>query len=278
MALGPSIGKCMTKNERKEDGARISTRLPKGWDERFDSPLARRWNEFVDCPKRLEKEAPFLLSILPKCGKRVLDAAMGTGCEAVFLAKQDFDVTGNEIDIELRSRAIAFAERERAIISFTDYDWCQLETRFGLGVFDATLILGNSLCLLQSEEARVKVAQNLRAICKKGGSVVVDERNFEYILKERRKILAGQFRFSGRVLYCGQRIRGRPIVIEEHRVRFVYEDLLNGAILGYLDMHPFRRNELIQLFRGAGFTRVDTYSDFEAGYDETADFFCYVFR
>ena len=248
------------------------------WDGRFKPRLAERWPEFVNCPKRLESEGPFLLNLLRQKSSRIFDAAVGTGCETVFLAKHGFDVTGNEIDTDLMRHAKDLAEQEAAHVHFTNYDWLDLEQRFESASFDVTFVMGNSLCLLRDEESRREAARNFRAICKAGGAVVVDERNFDYILREREKILKGNFRYTGRVMYCGKSIRGRPDIIEDEHVRFVYEDVKSGHALGYLDMHPFQRGELPKLFMKAGFPGVEVFSDFEPGYRESADFFTYVFR
>jgi len=232
----------------------------------------------VNCPKRLEAEGPFLLSLLKGNASQIFDAAMGTGCEAVFLAKRGYNVTANEIDGNLSKHAKAFAKREAASVSFTNYDWREVGKCFQLGSFDVTLVLGNSLCLLREEESRREAARNFRAICKANGALVVDERNFDYILRDRREILKGNFRYSGRVMYCGTSITGRPDIVEDNHVRFVYEDIRQRHVLGYLDMHPFKHGELVELFRQAGFVTAEVFSDFEPGYRESADFFTYVFR
>ena len=248
------------------------------WDEKFRTQLAECWPEFVNCRKRLEAESSFLLNLVRQRGRSILDAAMGTGCEAVFLAKQGFDVTGNEIDSELARHASELAEQENVTFHRSKCDWRRLAEHFGVAQFDVVLLLGNSLCLLREEDSRVETAENLRAVCKPGGVVVVDERNFDYILHEREEILKGNFRYSGRAMYCGTSIRGRPVVIEDRQVRFAYESTLNGDVLGHLDMHPFQTGELIHLFEVAGFTRFEVFSDFVPGYSDTADFFTYAFR
>jgi SAM-dependent methyltransferase len=163
-------------------------------------------------------------------------------------------------------------------VRFTNYAWQRVERFFQSGSFDVTLVLGNSLCLLREQESRRAAARNFRAICKAGGTLVVDERNFDYILRERRRILEGNFRYSARVMYCGTSIQGRPDVIEDNHVRFVYEDVKKRKALGHLDMHPFKRGELVELFRTAGFASAEVFSDFQPGYRDSADFFTYVFR
>jgi SAM-dependent methyltransferase len=216
----------------------------------------------VNCPKRLEVEGPFLLGLLERHPLRIFDAAMGTGCETVFLAKRGHNVTGNEINRQLTRHAKAFAEREGVSVHFADYDWRAMAGLSKSENFDVVLILGNSLCLLREEQSRCDAVRNFRAICRAGGTLVVDERNFPYILRERRDILKGKFRYSGRVMYCGTSIFGRPDIIEDAHVRFVYEDVKDRHVLGYLDMHPFQNGEVVELFRRVGFESVEIFQRF----------------
>lgn len=209
---------------------------------------------------------------------RVLDAAMGIGCETVFLSRQGYDVVGNEISRPLRVCARARAKSQRTRIHVSAVDWRSLTKTFGRGEFGGVLLMGNCLCLLRELRARRIAAENLRAICKNGGHLVVDERNFEYIIGNREAILKGRFRYSGGVVYCGKRIRGVPVSIDNDCVRFEYRNVETEEAIGHLDMHPFRNGEIVSLFQAAGFREATVYSDFEIGYQPDADFYTYVFR
>lgn len=248
------------------------------WRAALERRLATGWPAFVDCERRLRLEGPFLLEVLGQRGLRVLDAAMGIGCEAVFLAREGYDVIGNEISPNLRTIATSRARKEGVRLTATRADWRNLGATFRPGEFDAALLLGNSLCLLREQRERRLAAEGLRLICKPGAAVVVDERNFGYILGNRRAILAGHFRYSGRVMYCGRTVRGVPVSIDDDCVRFVYRETAGGKAIGQLDMHPFRRGELVGLFHAAGFHEAKIYSDFVPGYRDSADFYTYVFR
>jgi hypothetical protein len=153
-----------------------------------------------------------------------------------------------------------------------------MATAFGRESFDLTLLLGNSLCLLRQREDRELVAANLRAICPAGGAVVVDERNFRYLLSARAEILRGRFRYKRTVMYCGERIRGVPIAISDDNITFAYMESSTGTEMGRLDMYPFKTEELRSLFATSGFSRCDVYSDLAPGAQDDADFFTYVFR
>lgn len=249
------------------------------WSGECDDALARRWPDFVDPSKRLVKEAPFLKSLINRYGTRVLDAAMGIGCESVFLAKCGFQVTGNEISSSFRRIALARARVENAPMKVTAIDWRNLAQVFDSDSFDVVLLLGNSLCLMQELADRQATVINLKSVCHRGGVVVIDQRNFDYMFRERERILAGYFRYKTEAIYCGTRVVGYPVDIDVSRVRFAYEDVESKTILGHLDMHPFLKRELVDMFESEGFSLDASLSDFhQKSSDPNSDFFVHVFR
>lgn len=249
------------------------------WSAECDNALARRWPDFVDPSKRLVKEAPFLKSLINRYGTRALDTAMGIGCESVFLAKCGSQVTGNEISSSFRRIAVARARLENAPMKVTAIDWRNLAKVFDSDSFDVVLLLGNSLCLMQELADRQATVINLKNVCRRGGAVVVDQRNFDYMFRERERILAGYFRYNTEAIYCGSRVVGYPVDIDLSRVRFAYEDVESKTLLGHLDMHPFLERELVDIFENEGFILDTSLSDFhQKPFDQNSDFFIHVFR
>lgn len=246
-------------------------------DKLFGDELARRWPEFVNCPRRAEAMRHFFSRVLRAPG-RVLDCAMGTGCDAVTLAQLGFCVVGNEIDEGLRKVAASQQGFARAGITVTAVDWRELGQAFSEGEFDAVLLTGNSLCLLEGARDRLRTLENIRRVCRSGGVAVVDERNFRYIRGSRAEILRGHFRYRGQVMFCGTRIAGRPITIEEEQIRFGYFDVATKRLIGTLDMYPGAEDEMISNLRLAGFKDVGVYSDLTEGHSDEADFYTYVAR
>jgi SAM-dependent methyltransferase len=239
--------------------------------------LAARWPEFVDCEERLRLEEPFLETLLGRfANPSILDAAMGIGCEVTWLTKAGYNVIGNEVEADLLLVARTRAKKSHVDISTISCDWRNLTDVFGDRCFDVVLLLGNSFCLLLDPSDRERAARHLYNICRSGGMLVIDERNFPYILGSKEGILKGHFRYSRRVVYCGSEIDARPIEIGQDKVRFGYFD--GASIVGTLDMFPFPLGHLKEIFLRAGFGSVEVFSDFAHGYDPSADFYTYVFR
>ena len=249
------------------------------WTGTLKNDLVNNWADFVNCSKRLETEGPFLDKLIEYYDNPcVLDAAMGIGCETIYLKKRGTNIIANEIDPDLCNIAIQNATNHGVNIDITSHDWRNLESGFGVDAFDVVFILGNSLCLLRENQRRLDTALNFRKVCRNGGTVIVDQRNFKYILENRKEILNGNYHYSGKVMYCGESIKGYPISINDDCIRFLYENINTGQKLGYLDMHPFRTGELISLFAEVGFAHVDIYSDLVLGFNDSADFYTFVFR
>lgn len=249
------------------------------WSAVCEDTLAQRWLDFVDPPKRLVNEAPFLDALIDRYGAHVLDAAMGIGCESVFLAKRGYQVTGNEISSSFRRIALARARLENAPLKVTAMDWRNLGRVFESDSFDLVLLLGNSLCLMRELADRQETVRNLKSVCRQGGVVVVDQRNFDYMIREKETILAGYFRYQREAMYCGSQVVGFPVDIDVSRVRFAYEDTRSKRVLGHLDMHPFLEREMVDLFEFEGFSLDASLSDFHSpAFDPNADFFTHVFR
>jgi 2-polyprenyl-3-methyl-5-hydroxy-6-metoxy-1,4-benzoquinol methylase len=272
--IGPQ-GCGLTVQANEGEVASVKTESKRRWQGKVTNTLAQCWEAFVDCPQRLVSEAPFLRRAINRYKRpRVLDAAMGIGCEVLWLVEQGVEVVGNEIEVDLQAIAQRRASAAGVTINTTAVDWRCLTEAFGEKQFDVVLLLGNSLSLLRELRDRRSAAKELFRVCRDSGQLIVDERNFRYILNNRDEIIRGEFKYSQRVIYCGKSIIGRPVQITDDCIRFGYFD--GDTLIGTLDMHPFGSGELIALFLEAGFSSAAIYSDFERGYREKADFFTYV--
>ena len=238
--------------------------------------LAGMWGSFVNWDRRLLAEGPFLLERLKGHGcRRVFDAALGEGGLSIFLLKNGFEVVSNELDFEFRKAAIENAKREGVGLDVTGYYWQELHRHFRQGSFDAVVCEGNSLCCEPSRAGRSKAVGNFHYLLGQEGMLEIDERNFGYILDQRKEILEGNFRYSGNFIYCGERIHAIPVKISGRSVVMQYTDGADGK-RGYLNIYPFKNGELVSLIYAAGFSRVESFSDFRPGFDPNADFHMHV--
>jgi hypothetical protein len=222
---------------------------------------------------------PFLVRVLDlQIGvSAVMDLGAGSGCDAIALAERGIRVIGNEVDPVLLGAARQSATRAGVDVEWQSLDWRTIGSRKPGSVQSAYLV-GNSFCLLMDESHRGLASHQFARLLSPHGKLVVDERNFDYILRERSAILDGNFRYSRRVVYCGRGVSAVPSLIEDDRVVFSYFLTETGEFLGNLVMHPFRRGELVEAFARAGFRLLGEFSDLRRGRQESADFFSYVFQ
>ncbi len=236
--------------------------------------LVDLWGDFIDWEKRFLTMGGFLDELLSG-RKKVFETCLGDGCDAIHLLKKGFDVTSNEVDSLFSKKARENADKHDVMLKVTGFDWREIDKHLFEGEFDVALCLGNSLTYLFRKEDQLKALRNFRHILNDGGILVVDERNYPYFLENAAKILKGDFRYSGKYMYCGTKVHGRPVEIEENKVVMEYEDGGTGK-KAYLVLYPFRKGEMLSLLKEAGFSKITTYSDFKKGYEKNADFYQYV--
>lgn len=234
------------------------------------------WREFIDWGKRRKGEDNFLVNQFHKHNvKKVFDAALGDGCDSIYLLKQGFDVTSNEIDKVFLDKALENAKVENVELKITSLDWRKLDTELAEGSFDAVICLGNSLTHLFTKKDQLETLRQFKRILRKGGILIIDERNYQYILDNREKILQGDFRYSGKYVYCGEKVHGKPVEISDSRVKMEYTDERTGK-KGYLILYPFRRGEVKNLLAKTRFASIEQFSDYKVGESHNADFYQYV--
>jgi SAM-dependent methyltransferase len=238
--------------------------------------LISMWREFIDWEKRRRGEDNFLVNQFHKHNvRKVFDAALGDGCDSIYLLKQGFDVTSNEIDKIFLDKALENAKVENVKLKITSLDWRKLDEELEQSSFDAVICLGNSLTYLFTEKDQLETLRQFKRLLRNGGVLIIDERNYQYILDNREKISQGDFRYSGKYVYCGDKVHSKPIEISDSRVKMEYADERTGK-KGYLILYPFKRGEMKNLLVKTGFASIEQFSDYKVGENYNADFYQYV--
>ncbi|MCK4473740.1 class I SAM-dependent methyltransferase [Candidatus Parcubacteria bacterium] len=238
--------------------------------------LVNMWRDYIDWDKRRIGEENFLVNQLRKYNvKKVFDAALGDGCDSIYLIKQGFDVISNEIDKIFLNKALEHAKSENIELKTTSLDWRELDKELLEKSFDAVLCLGNSLTYLFTEKNQIDVLNQFRRILRNKSIFIIDERNYQYILDNRKEILKGNFRYSGRYIYCGKKVHNYPVEISDQKVKFEIVDKRTGKKDHFI-VYPFKRGEMKNLLSKASFKSVEQFSDFKSGEDINADFYQYV--
>lgn len=160
--------------------------------------LASIYDYFVNWDDRLAYELPFLEQQLRTLGKdpsqiRVMDAACGTGHHAIALANIGFQMAGSDLYPEMVSMADANAKAAGEKVTFRTAGFGSINETFKQpGEFDAVLCLGNSLPHVASEQDLKKALQDFRDLLRPGGMLLLQMRNFDLVMGEKKRWMEPQ--------------------------------------------------------------------------------------
>jgi ubiquinone/menaquinone biosynthesis C-methylase UbiE len=202
-------------------------------------------------------------------GSVVLDAACGTGVDAVVLARRGFTVRAADGSEAMVEGAAARFRRERLEIPLLRCRWADLPAATGER-FDVVLCIGNALVHAAGRDAMVEALIGLRRMARPGGHVVVDSRNWEKLHAERQIVQVADrvVTREGRrcvVFYAWEvpeRLRDEHIA---HLV-FVFDNGGQAESREYpITFRPFTVSDLRERLELAGLKEVDT------DYDDSRD-------
>ena len=232
--------------------------------------------DFINPEKRRKGEEGFLIKQLKKYNcKKVFESSLGIGIDAVYLSKNKFEVIGNDIDNYAIQKAKEYMKKRGVDIKITNYDWKELTKDIEKDSFDSILCLGNSLTYLFKKEDQLKVLKSFYEVLRKKGILIIDERNYQYILDNKEEILKGNFKYSKKYVFCGDTVNASPVQISQNKIKMQYIDNKNKKKV-YLDLYPFKKDEMFNLLKETGFKIIKQFSDYKEGYNKDADFYQYV--
>ncbi|XP_076156531.1 glycine N-methyltransferase [Alosa pseudoharengus] len=165
-------------------------------DQYADGKAAKVWQLYIgDTRKRTEEYKSWVVALLRKHGcQRILDVACGTGVDSIMLVEEGF----NMVSVDASDKMLKYALKERwdrrrepAFDQWVidEANWLTLKEdvqKPGDG-FDAVICLGNSFAHLpdfKGDQSDQKLAlHNIASMVKPGGILIIDHRNYDYILK-----------------------------------------------------------------------------------------------
>jgi glycine/sarcosine N-methyltransferase len=152
------------------------------------------YDRFVSWAGRLAYEMPFLEATLAKYapGEPILDSACGTGMHAIALAQKGYASAGADLSPKMVERARVNAQKARVEVRFEAAGFGELAKTFGVRSFRAVLCLGNSLPHVLSEAELAGAIGDFAACLKPGGVLVLQNRNFDAVVKRRERWMEPQ--------------------------------------------------------------------------------------
>jgi 2-polyprenyl-3-methyl-5-hydroxy-6-metoxy-1,4-benzoquinol methylase len=149
----------------------------------YDS-FSVNYDRFVNWQNRLAYEMPFIDRFLKSIhARRVLDVACGTGMHTVALTQRGYDAEGVDVSSGMihQARANALAAGVDTAFSVAGFEnLVSVEA-----TYDAILCLGNSLPHILTKSDLEAALYDFGAILRPGGSIMIQNRNFDVILSNR---------------------------------------------------------------------------------------------
>ncbi len=117
-------------------------------------------------------------------GARVLDCAAGTGQLAVGLALRGFEVLASDASGAMLERARRLAADHDLRLPVVVTRWDKLLDQGWAGRFDAVFCVGNSLTHAAGQAARRMALQQMGAVLRPGGLLILTSRNWELVREQ----------------------------------------------------------------------------------------------
>lgn len=228
---------------------------------------ARKYDRRVDWEKRLSREWPFYGEIFAKARvKTVLDCACGTGRHALLFKEHRFQVTGSDKDPAMIEAARQNAAARSAEVPFVVSAFSELAVRFPPAFFDAVICVGNSLSQLRGPEDLRKALENMAAVTRPGGLLVLHVLNYDSLMK--KEVIAQPLRVveeGGRKTFFQKVFIPRP-----DEVVMLWVTITEGEGGWTSEVHrgrllPIGSLELVKSVEKAGFAGIEMKGDYSDG-------------
>jgi len=167
-------------------------------DQYSDGKAARLWSLYIgDQSERTKNYKEFLGSELTQhdCSS-VLDVACGTGVDSVMLIEEGYQVTSCDFSDKMLKAAWQTRWNRRKEAAFDNWEiyeanWLTLTSDLSTGrQYDAVICLGNSFAHLPditgNQDSHRLALSNFAKMVKPGGILLIDHRNYDYILDHGR--------------------------------------------------------------------------------------------
>jgi glycine/sarcosine N-methyltransferase len=163
----------------------------------FYDGLGPDYDRMVAWGARLTREDAFFRRLFESEGTRtVLDAACGTGMHAIAFARAGLRAAGVDLSPVMINQARRNAEDAGVSVDFHVAGFGGVRAVLP-GPFDAVTCVGNSLPHLATDGDLIACLTDFHDILAPGGLLVIQNRNYDMLLRERQRVAPVAARGSG---------------------------------------------------------------------------------
>ena len=233
------------------------------------------YDRFVNWKSRLGYEMPFLGRLLETLGgdssnrPRVLDTACGTGMHVIELTRRGYPAAGADLSTGMIEKARQNAQAANSQAEFAAAGFGQLASAFSgspLFPFDAVLCLGNSLPHLLDARSLASALADFKACLRPGGLLVLQNRNFDAVMRERQRWMEPQSFREGQEEWLFLRFYD---YLPDDLIDFNVVSLHRAEAGGWQQqihttrLRPLLQSELTAALSAAGFDAITSYGDMQ---------------
>lgn len=230
------------------------------------------YDRFVNWDERLAFEIPFLTSALFSLNSEtnekasILDAACATGQHLIALTDQGFDCAGADISARMVEIARVNALAANYDIPIKQAGFGQLEEVFGFNKFDGLICLGNSLPHILEQGEMMNTLADFKAMIRPGGKLIIQNRNFDSVLRTRRRWMEPQtYREESKTWIFVRSYDFDP----DGRITFnilILSDQNGSEFLQRIistRLWPIKMTQLVKFLKSSGFVDLQLYGDLQ---------------
>ncbi|HEY9593592.1 MAG TPA: class I SAM-dependent methyltransferase [Spirochaetia bacterium] len=244
----------------------------------FYDGLGPEYDRMVAWEGRLAREETFFRGLFADAGARsVLDAACGTGMHAISFARLGLRSAGADLSPVMIEKA-----RQNAAVAGVSVG-LHVAGFGGIapiapGPFDAVTCLGNSLPHLTTDAELAGCLEDFRRLLAPGGLLVVQNRNYDRLLRERQRFMpvAARGAGEGETLFLRITDYPPPDARPDDAITFTLLTLTRtgGAwrqVTRSTPLRALRRATLEAALRAAGFAELAIFGGYDRGPAEADD-------
>ncbi len=236
--------------------------------------LSADYDRFVNWSARLPAELPFLQRQLAQvAAHRVLDAACGTGQHAIALANLGYELVGTDLSPRMIEQANRNARAAGAAVRFEQAGLGHLAAVLEPG-FDAILCLGNSLPHLLSPAELTEALADFAHLLRRGGLLVIQNRNFDRILAQQERWMEPQAHREGNKEWLFLRFYDfLPSGLLQFQMVTLYREEAHPWLqrVSSAPLWPQRRLTLQSALHEAGFSNISCFGDLSGAVFDAED-------
>lgn len=205
-----------------------------------------------------EEQVKFLLEVLGKPPKSVLDIACGTGGYSLEMARRDYHVTAVDLDAEMINSLSNKALKEGQKVNFLQADMLNISDII-LEKFNLVFCIGNSIVHLENLLQIKEFLKNSAKLIDNSGSLVLQIINFDrIILKDIKNLPTIEDKNIGLVFE-----RNYNYDKSVNKIYFNTKLSVDGKVFeNEIPLYPLLQEDLTEAVAEAGFKKVKLFGDF----------------